>query len=191
MGKSPICCSRMVLIPVMGRQEHLGERVSKECILLAIKFPHKTGFTSFSLQTRKRRRWAEGVEERVLHEGVAGALSVWPIGCFASQAMPGARRTPPSDDAGGLGATGIAEQSRARDEWDIWCGKNSARVFGAIYYRFQPTRLLSQRFLLIEITILHFKNETAPLPALGVWRGRLWEGLRLQRNAFFSGLTGG
>lgn len=156
----------MVLIPVMGRQEHLGERVSKECILLAIKFPHKTGFTSFSLQTRKRRRWAEGVEERVLHEGVAGALSVWPIGCFASQAMPGARRTPPSDDAGGLGATGIAEQSRARDEWDIWCGKNSARVFGAIYYRFQPTWLLSQRFLLIEITILHFKNETAPLPAL-------------------------
>lgn len=48
--------------------------------------------------------------ERVLLEGAAGALSVWPTRGFASLAMPGARRTPPSD--AGLGATGIAEQGQ-------------------------------------------------------------------------------
>lgn len=49
--------------------------------------------------------------ERVLQEeGAAGALLVWPTRGFASQAVPGARLTPPSDAR--LGATGIAEQGQ-------------------------------------------------------------------------------
>lgn len=53
----------MIPIPVMGRREHLGGRVSKESASpLAIKFPHKTGFASFSLQTRKEARRVPGVE---------------------------------------------------------------------------------------------------------------------------------
>lgn len=56
---------------------------------------------------------------------------------------------PPTTPAGLGPRASLSRAGRARDEWDIWCGKNSARVFGTIYYRFQPTRLLSQRFLLI------------------------------------------
>lgn len=78
-------------------------RFQRECNPLAIKSPHKMGFASFSLQTRKQRRWAPGVGSRVLQEGAAGALLIWPTRCFACQAMPGARRTQPSD--AGLGAT--------------------------------------------------------------------------------------
>lgn len=106
MGECPICCSRMVLIPVMGRREHLGGRVSKESATRSqLSSPIKWVLPPFLSKRENRggghQGWGVGCCKRGRLE-----LSVWPTRCFACQAMPGARRTQPSD--AGLGATSTA-----------------------------------------------------------------------------------
>lgn len=130
MGESPSCCRRMVPIPVMGRREYLGGRVSKESASpLAIKFSHKTGFASFSLQTRKQRRWAPRVggsgcckRGRLELSGSGPPVASHLKRCWA----PDAPRPPTP----GLGPRALLRTAGV--EWGIGCGENSVRFFEGI-----------------------------------------------------------
>lgn len=76
MGESRICSSRMVPISVMGRQQRLGARISKERIpLLQLHSPIKWVFNLLFFQTRKQKRWAgEAGSGYSMHEGWLGLL---------------------------------------------------------------------------------------------------------------------
>lgn len=75
MGESRICSSRMVPISVMGRQQHLGARISKERIpLLQLHSPIKRVFNLLFFPNEKTEVVGRGSGERVPHaRGGAGA----------------------------------------------------------------------------------------------------------------------
>lgn len=114
MGESPLRGSRMIPIRVMGWRARLGRRVSKESASRSqLSSPIKRNFTSFSLQTRKHRRSAEGMGEQVPQGGGDWSSLGLAIRGFA---YPRRRRAPgaphPTLQGQGFGAMGNAGLSQ-------------------------------------------------------------------------------